>query len=113
MTETHRVSGERLRDLDGKEHAEFELYPLRMIVSQINILKVWKGAATVTSVETGYVGNMCGNTTLKPGDKLLLYAGASEIEDRVATGGCARSLPLPDADEDIAILDKIGKKSAP
>jgi uncharacterized glyoxalase superfamily protein PhnB len=106
VTETRRVSGQRLSEIDGKQHEETELYPLQVYVSQLNILKLWKGAATVNAVESGYHGNTCGNMQFRAGEKWLLYANRTEVADRVSTWHCMRTRPLGDAGEDIDIIDK-------
>jgi hypothetical protein len=104
VTETRRVNGERLKELDGKDHAESELYPLQIYIAQLKILKLWKGAATVKSLESGYIGNTCGNIRFHAGDKLLLYANETDEADRVSTWHCMRTRPLGEAKEDLEVL---------
>jgi hypothetical protein len=104
VTENRRVSGERLKELDGKEHAQSELYPLQVYVAQLKILKLWKGAATVKSLESGYIGNTCGNIRFHAGDKLLLYANETDQADRVSTWHCMRTRPLAEAKEDLDLI---------
>ena len=113
VTETRRVSGERLKELDGKEHAQSELYPLQVHVAQLRILKLWKGAAAVKSLESGYIGNTCGNMRFQGGDKWLLYANETDVPDRVSTWHCMRTRPLAEAKEDLEILRTLKTAKAP
>jgi hypothetical protein len=107
VTETRRMNGQRLSEIDGKQHEETELYPLRVYVSQLNILKLWKGAATVNAVESGYHGNTCGNMQFHVGEKWLLYANKTDVADRVGTWHCMRTRPLGEAGEDLDLVQAL------
>jgi hypothetical protein len=110
VSETVSVAGSRLQDLDGKEHADHELATLQMLVAQVQILKLWKGDATVTGIETGYVGNTCGNFMFHAGEKVLVYGSMTERTGRASAHACGRRVPLAEAAADIAILEKIRRQ---
>ncbi len=61
----------------------------------------------MTEIETGYIGNTCGNFRFQAGEKVLVYGSMMEGSGRASAHACGRRVPLAEAAKDIAILEKL------
>jgi hypothetical protein len=103
-TETREVSSKRWSWKDHQYHPFTEPQTTEVFLAQVNVLKLWKGAATVKEISTGFGMGDCG-LPFRAGQKVVVYADATDIADRVSTGSCMRTQMLPAAAEDVAVLD--------
>lgn len=108
IAEVEVVSTAKITDVGDEDGTPWTKERLQ---AEINVLRKWKGEDGITSVSSyGVHAGGCG-LYFHSGQRLLLYAYVNKHTGHLVSDMCTRTTPIALADEDIALLNELARKS--